>query len=51
MRELERLAELYEEGYGGLAPNREKAIELYKKLTANSFILLIDSHAISVLFV
>lgn len=33
VRELERIAELYEEGYGGLAPNREKTIELYKKLT------------------
>ena len=31
--ELERIAELYEEGYGGLTPNREKTIELYKKLT------------------
>lgn len=29
--ELKRLAEFYEEGYGGLAPNREKAIEFYKK--------------------
>lgn len=34
VNELERLAELYEEGYGGLAPNREKAIELYKKCAA-----------------
>lgn len=31
--ELRRIAELYEEGYGGLAPNREKAIEFYKKCT------------------
>ena len=30
--ELERIAKLYEEGFGGLAPNREKAIEFYKKV-------------------
>ena len=28
--ELERIAEFYAEDYGGLAPNREKAIEFYK---------------------
>lgn len=32
--ELRRIAEIYEEGYSGLAPNREKAIEFYKKCTA-----------------
>ena len=32
--ELIQIAEIYEEGYGGLAPNREKAIEFYKKCTA-----------------
>ena len=32
--ELRRAAEIYEEGYGGLEPNREKSIEFYKQSVA-----------------
>ena len=32
--ELMYISEIYEEGYGGLAPNREKAIEFYKQCVA-----------------
>ena len=32
--ELRRTAEIYEEGFGGLEPNREKSIEFYKQILA-----------------
>ena len=32
--ELRRAAEIYEEGFGGLEPNREKSIEFYKQSVA-----------------
>lgn len=34
INELWRAAEIYEEGFGGLEPNREKSIEFYKQILA-----------------